>query len=151
MHTPLTRVVSYPFCRISHQTDTLSGARILYHALDLTFRWGSEESFEDEMRTRRVRAEAAYEARKNAFNEQAPGPALECAGSLASSDERGRQHQAPKELLRFPSRPRILGLADEANSVGVDQQKHHVLSGEKYGFYTVVHDAYFNAGPTVRP
>lgn len=34
--------------------------------------------------------------------------------------------------------------------MGENQQKRHVVRGEKYGFYTVSNDAYFDSGPAVK-
>eukprot|EP00903_Cladosiphon_okamuranus_P014568 g13511.t2 len=109
-------------------------------------RWGSEDAFEQEMRTRTAKAEAAYEARKKAFTSQSPGPAMESARPLVSRSESTGHQDKPR---RFPSRPRILNLEHETNFVGENQQKNHTVCGEKYGFFTVVNDFYFDGGPTV--
>lgn len=38
----------------------------------------------------------------------------------------------------------------EVNHVGMNQQRLHSVHGEKYGFFTVVNEAFFENGPTVR-
>lgn len=100
------------------------------------------------MAARRAKAEAAYEARKQAFSDQASGDAGDSAGSQPPNSENSGLRQAPDKPRRPPSRPRILGLANETNVVGVKQQEHHLIGGERYGFYTVVNDTYFDSGPT---
>lgn len=115
----------------------------------LLHRWGSEEAFEIERGARMAQAEAAYEARKRAFNDQVPAAAMQSASSSPSGESGGQDHVSEQTRRRFPSRPRILGVANEKNNVGVLQQRRQVITGEKYGFYTVVNDAYFDRGPTV--
>lgn len=41
-------------------------------------------------------------------------------------------------------------LACEANDIGVRQQKLHHIEGERYGFFTVINESFFEGGPTVR-
>lgn len=120
------------------------------HVRNLPSRWGSYEAFELEMSIRKAKAEASYEPRKQAFHDQAPGAAEDSAGSVPpNGEETSGHHQAADKPRRAPSRPRILGVENETNLVGVNQQERHVIGGEKYGFYTVVNDAYFDRGPTV--
>lgn len=102
------------------------------------------------MSARKAKVEASYEARKHAFSDQSRGLADGPAGSPPPNDESTGKHPTPGKPQRPPSRPRILGLEKETNLVGMHQQEHHVARGEKYGFYTVVNDAYFNGGPKVR-
>lgn len=104
-------------------------------------RWGSEEAFENEMSAKKADAEAAYDALKQAFNDQAEGPVDDSAGPPSANGENPR---------RLPPPPRILGLGNEMNHVGVAQEILAGLLGEEFGFYTVVNDAYFDGGPTVR-
>lgn len=88
------------------------------------------------MSARKVKAEASYEARKQACDDPvAGGPADGPAGSRPPNDESSGEHPPPGKPRRFPSRPRILGLEEETNLVGMHQQEHHVARGEKYGFY----------------
>lgn len=103
------------------------------------------------MNARKTKAKGAYyEARKQFFDDQASQPADGSVGSPPPNGETREQYQAPNQPQRPPSHPRILDLAIETNIVGVSQQEYHLLGGEKYGFYTVVSDAYFDGGPTVR-
>lgn len=102
-------------------------------------RWGSEEAFNDEMSARKANAEASYEASKQTFNDRESKTANGPAGSPPPDGESS-----------VPSRPHIFGLGHETNLVGVKQQEDHVVRGEKYGFYTVVNNNFFDAGPTVR-
>lgn len=106
------------------------------------------------MRARKAEAaEAAYEGRKLAFfnDFQADGASDGSPSSSLPIGENDGHHQASGEHRGCPSRPRILGLENETNLVGVNQQEQHTVQGGKYGFYTVVNDAYFDNGPTVRP
>lgn len=99
------------------------------------------------MRARKSTADSLYEARKQAFNDLT----LESAGFSPPNGEREGQPQAVDKPRRAPARPRVFGLANERNIVGMDQQEErHSVRREKYGFFTVVNDAYFDTGPTVR-
>lgn len=110
-------------------------------------RWGSEGAFEREMDTRKAKADASYQTRVQAFK---------AAKENDNDGEASRSTSLPTEELpsqanRHPNRPRILGLSGETNFVGVNQQEYHSVRGEKYGYFRVVNDAFFDAGPTVRP
>ena len=100
------------------------------------------------MNSRKSKAEAAFDARVQAFDDQAHRPVDASAGSSPPNVANSGQHQAPDEPRRPPARPRILGLENETNIVGRNQQEHEVIGGEKYGFYTVVNDAFSDGGPT---
>lgn len=101
------------------------------------------------MSARKAKAEATYETRKQAFNDQARGPTDDPTRSMPPNGGNGGQNKVADKPRRSPSRPRILGLDNETNYVGENQQKSHGVTGEKYGFYTVVNDAFFDRGPTV--
>lgn len=101
------------------------------------------------MDARKARAEASFETRKQAAKDQAHGPADASPGSITSNVASSGQ-QAQQKPRRAPSCPRILGLDKQINYVGANQKKDYGVRGEKYGFFTVVNDAYFDSGPTVR-
>lgn len=107
-------------------------------------RWGSEEAFEAEMARRKSKAESSYEARKRAYDQRATASTSSALpGQVAPNNDA----QSPGDRLPYPSRPRILDLGNAKNYVGVNQQKHNRIRGEKYGFFTVVNEAFFDSGP----
>lgn len=98
------------------------------------------------MGARNAKAEAAYEDSNKAFIDESHEP----TDPRTPNGEAGGEHQAADEPRQSPSDPRIIGRANETNVVGVNQQeKHNRVCSEKYGFYTVVNDAYFDSGPRV--
>ncbi|CAN0320383.1 unnamed protein product, partial [Ectocarpus sp. 4 AP-2014] len=123
-----------------------------------TLRWGSEEAFQAEMSARKVKAEAAHRARVAAYEAaqesmagRAPPPRdavgeEDSTSTSTSPSAEPSPHEKPKP---YPSAPRICGLSDETNFVGANQQEYHGVRGEKYGFYLIVNDAFFDAGPTI--
>ncbi|CAN0548057.1 unnamed protein product, partial [Ectocarpus sp. 12 AP-2014] len=120
-------------------------------------RWGSEEAFQAEMSARKVKAEAAHRVRVAAYEaaqESMAGRALPPPDAVGEKDSTSTSPSAEPSLLEkpkpYPSAPRICGLGDETNFVGANQQEYHGVRGEKYGFYLIVNDAFFDAGPTVR-
>ena len=120
------------------------------HSLDSTSRWGSEEALQGEISARKAKAEASHAAREQVTKDEARRPADAPPGSPTPNATYKVQHQVSRKPLRAPSRLRMLGLETETNCVGANQQTTLVLGGEKYGFFTVVNDAYFDRGPTVR-
>lgn len=124
-----------------------------------TLRWGSDEAFEAEMGARKARAEASYEARKRAYLSQDrphTSPTSTAApegkpGASEGSEGAGDGYNWPPFARRkpYPARSRLLHLSRETNYVGVNQQQYHSVRGEKYGFFTVVNEAFFDSGPTV--
>ncbi|CAN0154610.1 unnamed protein product [Ectocarpus sp. 13 AM-2016] len=120
-------------------------------------RWGSEETFQAEMSARKVKAEAAHRARVAAYKaaqESMAGRTLPPPDAAGEDDSTSTSPSAEPSLLEkpkpYPSAPRICGLGDETNFVGANQQEYHGVRGEKYGFYLIVNDAFFDAGPTLR-
>lgn len=119
-------------------------------------RWGSEEAFETVLRQRKAKAETSYEARRQAYAaqqaQQAHAPALTVATDTTGRDyaiDHGHQHATPASRRPCPTYPRILNLGKETNYVGVNQQQFHAVTGEKYGYFTVVNDGFFDSGPKV--
>lgn len=121
-------------------------------------RWGSEEAFQAEISARKVKAEAAHQARVAAYEvaqqqSTANNPSLsrDAVGEEDSTSTSPSAEASPLQTpKRYPSTPRICRLSHETNFVRANQQEHRGVRGEKYGFYRIVNDAFFDAGPTVR-
>lgn len=93
---------------------------------------------------------AAHEAHRQAYNDRTRRCTERLPGSPRPEGVGNHRYQGPDESERCLSGTRTLGgHASERNIVGAHQQER-LLGGEKYGFYTVVNDAYFDSGPTVR-
>ncbi|CAN0339738.1 unnamed protein product [Ectocarpus sp. 6 AP-2014] len=120
-------------------------------------RWGLDEGFQTEMSARKGKAEAAhrarvadYEAAQESMAGRAPPP-RDAVGEENSTSTPPSAEPSPLEKPKpYPSAPRICGLSDETNFVGANQQEYHGVRGEKYGYYQIVNDAFFDAGPTLR-
>ncbi|CAM9553625.1 unnamed protein product [Pylaiella littoralis] len=110
-------------------------------------RWGTEEAFKREMDARKAKAEASYQTRVQAFNAAKRNENNKT--STSASPSAGGPTSQSKSVNRHPNRPRILSLSDQTNFVGVNQQEYHTVRGEKYGYFRVVNDAFFDAGPTI--
>ncbi|CAM9435197.1 unnamed protein product [Ectocarpus fasciculatus] len=121
-------------------------------------RWGSEEAFQAEMSARKVKAEAAHQARVAAYEasqqqSMAKSPSLsreEVREEDSTSTSPSAEPSPLEKPKRYPSTPRLCRLSRETNYVASNQQEHHGVRGEKYGFYRIVNDAFFDAGPTLR-
>ncbi|CAN0232725.1 unnamed protein product, partial [Ectocarpus sp. 6 AP-2014] len=122
-----------------------------------SLRWGSEEVFQAEMAARKVKAEAAHRARVAAYEvaqqqstAKSPSLSREGGGKEDSTSTSPPAEPSPLEKpKRYPSTPRICRLSRETNYVASNQQEGHGVRGEKYGFYRIVNDAFFDAGPTI--
>ncbi|KAG5193084.1 FTO catalytic domain-containing protein [Tribonema minus] len=88
-------------------------------------RFGSEEAFDAEMTRRRSKAQDGHDARYR-------------AAQVATTEARARGDASA--VIKSPSSPRILGLANETNYVGANQASGHVY-GAKYGHVFVSDDA----------
>lgn len=99
-----------------------------------------------ELARRKAKAESSYETRKRAYDQQATTASSPSSGGGV---EKGQMvtEDAPGKRLAYPSRPRILNLSNETNYVGANQQEYTSVCGEKYGYFTVVNDAFFDSGP----
>ncbi|CAN0567167.1 unnamed protein product, partial [Ectocarpus sp. 12 AP-2014] len=120
-------------------------------------RWGSEEAFQAEMTARKVKAEVAHQARVATYKlaqqqstAKSPSLSREGDGEEESTSTSPSAERSPLEKAkRYPSTPRICRLSRETNFVASNQQEGHGVRGEKYGFYRIVNDAFFDAGPTI--